>query len=65
LSEEPGFQAIMRATGDHTLGMTSPAYPSNFLSLVGEWSKQKYGAELVDTIVSHDLLECDRMVPVK
>lgn len=64
LSEEPAFQTIMRATGDARIGMTSPIYPSNFLALIAAWSKNKYGAELVNTIVSHDLLECDRMVPV-
>lgn len=64
LSKEPAFQKIMRATGDVRVGITSPAYPSNFLALIAAWSKDKYGAELVNTIVSHDLLECDRMVPV-
>jgi hypothetical protein len=64
LSEEPTFQAIMRATGDSRIGLTSSAYPSNFLSLIRAWSKQKYGAELLATIVDNDLLECDRIVPV-
>jgi hypothetical protein len=64
LREEPAFQKIMRATGDARIGMTSSAYPSNFLALIAAWSKNKYGVELVDTIVSHDLLECDRIVPV-
>ncbi|MFL6313882.1 MAG: hypothetical protein ACJ71W_17430 [Terriglobales bacterium] len=64
LSEEPAFQSIMRATGDSRIGLTSPAYASNFLALIAAWSRNKYGAELVNTIVSHDLLECDRMRPV-
>lgn len=64
LSEEPAFQIIMRATGDARIGLTSAAYPSNFLALIAAWSKKKYGDDLVSTIVSHGLLECDRMVPV-
>jgi hypothetical protein len=64
LSKEPAFQKIMRATGDAQIGLTSPAYPSNFMELIAAWSKKKYGDELVNTIVAHDLLECDRMVPV-
>jgi hypothetical protein len=58
------FSAIMRATGDGRIGLTSAAYPSNFLKLVATWSKPIYGNDLVATISAHNLLECDRMVPV-
>jgi hypothetical protein len=64
LKQQPAFQTIMRATGDARLGPTSPAYPSNFLALIAAWSKNKYGSQLVETISQHNLLECDRMVPV-
>jgi hypothetical protein len=64
LSNQPAFRAILGATGDRRIGLTSAAYPSNFLELIAAWSNTQYGSELVSTIVSHDLLECDRMVPV-
>jgi hypothetical protein len=64
LKQQPAFQTIMRAAGDARIGTTSPAYPSNFLALIAAWSKPKYGDDLVATISQHNLLECDRMVPV-
>ncbi|MFL6313714.1 MAG: hypothetical protein ACJ71W_16575 [Terriglobales bacterium] len=64
LSHDRAFKAIMRATGDVRIGLTSPEYPSNFISLIASWSKEKYGADLVSTIVSNELLACDRLVPV-
>lgn len=64
LSEDPAFQAIMRATGDRNIGLTSPEYPSNFVSLIAAWSKDKYGDDLVATINQYDLIACDRMVPL-
>jgi hypothetical protein len=54
----------MRATGDATFGPTSAAYPSSFMELIAAWSKPKYGDDLVAIISQHNLLECDRMVPV-
>jgi hypothetical protein len=64
LSHDRAFKAIMSATGDSRIGLTSPEYPSNFISLIASWSKEKYGADLVSTIVSNELLACDRLVPV-
>jgi hypothetical protein len=65
LTQQPSFHPIMRATGDATLGFTQAAYPANFMDLIAAWSKPTYGNDLVETISSHNLLECDRMVPVK
>jgi flagellum-specific peptidoglycan hydrolase FlgJ len=64
LTQQPSFKQVMRATGDATLGFTQAAYPSNFMDLIAAWSKPKYGDQLVETISAHNLLECDRMVPV-
>jgi hypothetical protein len=64
LSKQPAFQSIMRATGDARIGLTSATYPSNFIDLIAAWSKPLYNDDLVNTIRQHDLLECDRMVPV-
>jgi hypothetical protein len=64
LKDDPKFQAIMRATGDRRIGLTAAVYPSNFVALISVWSQKKYGIDLVNTIVTHHLLECDRMVPV-
>jgi hypothetical protein len=57
------FQPVMRATGDRRIGLTSAAYPANFMELIADWSRPKYGDDLVATISEHDLLECDRVVP--
>lgn len=64
LTRQRAFQPIMRATGDASFGFTSEAYPQNFMDLISAWSEPMYGRDLVATISQHNLLECDRMVPV-
>lgn len=64
LRKQPAFAPIIGAAGDFVIGLTSAAYPDNFMDLIAAWSKPKYGDDLVATISQHNLLECDRMVPV-
>jgi len=64
LKQQPTFQPIMLAIGDYSIGFTSEDYPQNFMELIAVWSKPTYGIELVNTITTHGLLECDRMRPV-
>jgi hypothetical protein len=65
LKKDAKFKPVLESTGDYAIGLTSPVYTPDFIDQVGIWSAPKYGKDLVNTITSYDLIECDRMLPIK